>query len=290
MKERNILDQKSKGEKAFFVVVFIIFALHSFTLIFTVAWMLMSSFKASLEYSAGDAFALPQKWLFSNYVEAFKMLNNGKTTFFGMIFNSLWYTGICSVLGAFVPSVTGYVISKYDFKVKKLIFTVAIACMMIPIVGATASYMKVIAYLGLYDTPMYVVITSLGGFGGTFLVYYGFWKSVSWSYAEAAEIDGAGPFVIFFKVMLPQGLPIMLTYIVTGAIGNWNEYTTMILYLPSFPTLASGLFEYQSNAVRSINYPVYFAGLIVSMIPTIVLFSAMSDKIMTSLSIGGLKG
>ena len=82
----------------------------------------------------------------------------------------------------------------------------------------------------------------------------------------------------------------LLTYAITGAIANWNEYQTMILYLPSFPTLASGLFEYKENAVRMANFPVYFAGLILSVVPTLVLFCAFSNRIMTSISIGGLKG
>lgn len=289
-REWSILLARSKGEKIFFAFVFVIFFIYSLTLIFPVLWMIMSSFKGALEYSGGNAFDLPKKWLFENYPKAFEMLNVGKTGFFGMIFNSLWYTAIVTVLGVFMPAVTGYVMSKYEFPGKNLIFTVAISSMVIPIVGNTASYMKVISFFKLYDTPLYAVVTSLGGFGGSFLVYYGFFKSVSSAYMEAAKIDGANPFVIFFLIMLPQGLPIMLTYAITGAIGNWNEYNTMILYLPSFPTLASGLFEYQSNAVRSVNYPVYFAGLLISMIPTIVLFATFSDKIMTSISIGGLKG
>jgi len=169
-------------------------------------------------------------------------------------------------------------------------FSIAIISMTIPIVGATASYMKIIAFLNLYNTPFYTIVTSLGGFGGSFLVYYGFYKSVSWSYAEATMIDGGGPYTIFFKIMLPQSVPIILTYFITGAIANWNEYQTMILYLPDYPTLASGLFEYQANSIRMADYPVYFAGLIISMVPTLLLFGIFSDKIMTSISIGGLKG
>ena len=297
MKKKNswsILTSRSVGEKVLYAFVFAAFVIYSFTLVFPVLWMIMASFKGSMEYlmdlGSTKAFSLPDKWLFSNYREAFSMLNTEKASFFGMIFNSLWYTALVTALGVLVPAVTGYVMSKYEFKGKNVIFTVAITSMVIPIVGNTASYMQVIAFFGVYDSPVYAIITSLGGFGGSFLVYYGFFKAVSSAYMEAAKIDGANPFVIFFKVMLPQGVPIMLTYAITGAIGNWNEYNTMILYLPSFPTLASGLFEYQDNAVRAINYPVYYAGLLISMIPTIALFAAFSEKIMTSLSIGGLKG
>lgn len=289
-REKNILDKRSRGDKILFAVVFALFVIHSLTLVFPMLWMLMSSFKGALEYAAGNAFALPDKWLFGNYAKAFQMLNVGETNFFGMIFNSLWYTITVTLLGAFVPSVTGYVLSKYQFKGRTFIFTAAITSMTIPIVGNTASYMKLVAAIGVYDNPLYAVVTSLGGFSGTFLVYYGFFKSISWAYAEATMLDGGGPFTIFFRIMLPQALPILMTYAITGAITNWNEYNTMILYLPSYPTLASGLFEYQSNAIRMANYPVYFAGLIISMIPTLILFGIFSDKVMTSLSFGGLKG
>ncbi len=281
---------RSGLERVVFTIVFVVFAIQSITLIFPLLWMIMSSFKGLLEYSAGNAMAFPKKWLFGNYAQAFTTLNVGNTTFFGMIFNSLWYTGITTVLGAFVPAVTGYVMSKYNFKAKKFMFTVAITCMTIPIVGSTASHMKIVSALGLYKNPLYAVVTSLGGFGGNFLVYYGFFKSVSWAYAEAAQIDGAGPFTVFFRIMLPHAVPILTTYMITGAIGHWNEYQSIILYLPNYPTLAMGLFEYQSNAIRLANYPVYFAGLIISMIPTLLLFGLFSNKIMTSLSLGGLKG
>ena len=289
-KEWSILYARSNGEKILFSIVFIIFVLYSFTLIFPVLWIIISSFKGRMEYFSENAFALPKEWLFDNYAKAFEMLNVGETSFFGMIFNSLWYTVIVTGLGVFVPAVTGYVMSKYEFKAKAFIFAVAIGSMVIPIVGSGASYMQVIAFFQLYDNPLYAVVTSLGGFGGSFLIYYGFFKAVSTTYMEAAKIDGANPFVIFFKIMLPQGAPIMLTYAITGAIGCWNEYNTMILYLPSYPTLASGLFEYQSISVRSVNYPVYYAGLLISMVPTILLFAAFAERVMTSLSIGGLKG
>ena len=286
----GILTKKTKGEKILYAIVFCIFLLQSLSLILPVLWIIMSSLKGALEYMGGYAFDLPKKWLFSNYSKAFEVLNVGDTNFMGMIFNSLWYTALATALGVFMPAITGYAMAKYKFPGKDLIFSIAIISMVIPIVGATASRMKIISMLGVYDSPLYVIVSFLGGFGGSFLVYYGFFKALSWSYAEAVMIDGGGHFIIFFKVMLPQAAPILLTYAIMGAIGNWNEYQTMILYMPSFPTLASGLFEYKDNAVRAANFPVYFAGLILSIIPTIALFCVFSNRIMTSISIGGLKG
>lgn len=286
----SILDKKTTGEKILYVFVFLFFSLQALSLILPVGWMIMSSLKGLREYETANPFAFPVAWEFENYIEAFKALNANDTNFFGMILNSLWYTTIATALGVFIPACTGYVMSKYRFPGHSLIFGIAIVSMVIPIVGSAASRMKILSWLMLDDSPLYVIVNSLGGFGGTFLVYYGFFKALSWSYAEAVMIDGGGHFTIFFKIMLPQALPILLTYAITGAIGNWNEYESIILYLPSYPTLASGLYEFQSVQTRSPDWPVYFAGLIISVIPTIALFCAFSDRIMTSLSIGGLKG
>ncbi len=302
MKNKNPLVQRKSvdggimaihrgADRPLFIIVFCIFAFHCFTLLFPVAWMFVSSLKEQNEYFLGEAFAFPKEWLWTNYLDAFTLLNDAKTgtNFLGMLFNSIWYTALSTALTVFMPSITGYVLSKYNFKGRHVMYSVAIFAMTIPIIGASAAYMRFIAEIGVYDTPLWVVINSMGGFGGTFIVYYGFFKSVSWSYAEAADIDGAGPFRIFFGIMLPQALPIMLTYAITGAIGAWNAYESIILYMPSYPTLASGLFSYKSNAARA-NYPMYFAGLIISMVPTLIIFSIFSDKIMKSISLGGLKG
>lgn len=280
----------TKGEKVAHAVFFVIFLIEALSLLSIFVWMGINSLKEWNEYEIDSTFTFPKKAMWSNYVQAFRDLNDADTSFFGLIFNSVWYTVAYSVLGALVPAFTGYILSKYDFKLRSLIFTTAITSMMVPIVGNTASNLKLIGELQLYNSPLYVFITGLGGFGGTFLVYYGFFKNVSWSYAEAVQIDGGGDYTILFRIMLPQAAPIILTYIITGAIAGWNDYETMILYTPKLPTLASGLYSFQANNMRSLNYPVYIAGLLISMVPSVALFAAFANKIMTSISLGGLKG
>lgn len=287
--DRGIMAQHKGGDKVLFTVVCVIFAVHCFSLLFPLLWMLMSSFKEANEYFINDAFSLPSKWLFGNYIDAFTSLNTGKIDFKQMLFNSIWYTALSTFAGLVGPSVVGYVLSKYDFVGKNLIYGVIIFSVTIPIVGTTAAGMKVLTALNLYDNPLKLVVNMFAGFTGSFLVYYGFYKSVSWSYAEAAEIDGANPFTVFFRIMIPQAAPIYFTYAITSGISAWNDYESIILYFPSYLNIAAGLFNYKSNAARA-NYPVYYAGLIISMIPALVIFAIFSDKIMTSISVGGLKG
>ena len=290
-KKRSVLNARTSGEKVLFAITFLVFLIHSLTFVFVFWWLFNNSLKGPFEYGTlGTSMEMPKEWLFRNYLDAFNLLNAGKIGFGQMILNSIMYTAISAFLGSFTPAVTGYVLSKYRFKGRNVIYNVAIVCMTLPIVGAGAAYMKVLHSLQLYNNPLYYVVLSLNGFGGNFLVYSAFFSGLSWAYAEAAEIDGANPWQIFFKIMFPQALPVFFTYVITSAIGCWNEYNMMILYMPDWLSLAAGLYTFRANAQRGANYPVYFAGLIVSMIPTMTIFAMFSGKIMTSLSIGGLKG
>ena len=187
---------------------------------------------------------------------------------------------------------TGYVIAKYEFKGRNVIYAIAIFCMTIPIIGTTSSMLKLVNsdFLPIYNTPFYVLLTSLGGFGFNFMVMHAFFKNVSWNYVEAVLIDGGGHYTAFFKVMLPQAHSSIVTLVILALIGSWNDYSTPMMFLPDYPTVASGIYTITKSNQRSDNMPKLFAGLVLSFIPVLILFSIFSDRIMKNFSIGGLKG
>jgi len=292
-KEGGIITQRSPADKIIFGTVFAILLIHCLTLFVPVAWLVVSSFKGQGEYfDVVNKFAFPERWEFENYYEAITKLNlDENTSYFSMLWNSIWFTAVGSFFTVFMPTMTGYLLSKYHFKGRDFIYGLAIMLMTIPIVGTTGSSLRFAADIGVYNTPWYVIYSTLGcGLGSHFLVYYGFFKSVSWSYAEAVQIDGGGHFTIFFKIMLPQAIPIMMTFAITDSIARWNNYMTILMYMPDYPTLSSGLYSFQTLMRRFADWPVYFAGLVLSVIPPVIIFAVFSDRIMQSISIGGLKG
>ena len=107
---------------------------------------------------------------------------------------------------------------------------------------------------------------------------------------EAAKIDGANFYQIYFKIMRKQASPLALTLGLLLFINKWNDYMSPLLYLPEMPTLATGLYRYQTIVERNGNYPVLFAGLFMCLLPILIIFSIFSDKMMNSINIGGLKG
>ena len=292
--EGAFLARRSGGERVVFIVAFIILAVYSVSLLLPLLWMLMNSFKDGTEYVmdvvAATTLRFPEAWKFSNYANIFAEITYNNVNFFGMLGDSIYFIVVGSGLELFFTTAVSYVISKYKFKGRNFIYSVAIFAMTMPIIGNMASGIKLRAAFGIYDNLLAVFFTAgAGAFGFNFLMLYAFFKSVPWSYAEAVFIDGGNHFTVFFRIMLPLAMPMVTTLFILSAIAGWNDYTTPMLYFPSFPNVAMGLYMVTKTLTRG-DMSTYYAALVITTVPVVALFAGFSDKIMKNYSIGGLKG
>lgn len=295
--ENYILTSRSGVEKGLYAVVFVLFALYAASLLLPFVWLIVQSLCVSSKYelfvNSYGSFSFPTGRFFAglqNYVLAFSKMQYQGTNLLVMLFNSAWYIALGLLWCTIWPVITGYVLSKYTFKGRNVIYAVAIFTLTVPLVGSNAFAYVMYDFLGIYDKgPLFVIVTGINGFSSSFLIYYGIFKSISWSYAESVFIDGGGNFTAFVRVMLPQALPAIGALMIGSAITMWNEYYSIMMFMPSTPTVAVGLY-FLSNNVTRFGRPMYYAGLIMSLIPIIVLYSISADKMMKNLSIGGLKG
>lgn len=293
-KEASILTQRTNVEKIIYAIVFVIFAIYAATLLFPFLWLIINSLADPVMYNVNitiyGAFHFPDELVFRNYLDAFEKMVYNETSFFGMLFNSLWYIALGSTWCVFWPVLTGYVMSKYSFKGREVIHAIAILCLTIPLVGQTSFAYKLYAMMGIYDTgPLFVMVTGINGFSSSYLIYCAIFKNISWSYAESVFIDGGGNATAFFRVMLPQAMPAISAMIVNGAIALWNEYYSIMMFLPSTPTVAVGLYQVSLSITR-FGQPLYYAGLVIATVPLIIVYGLMSGNMMKNLTIGGLKG
>ena len=299
-KDRKILNKRSKSEKILFGVVFTCFILYACSLILPFFFLITNSLKDGWEYFYDtldrQAFKMPDKLIFENYISALlemKTTNSlGESIFLlEMLFNSLWFSACLVLSGVVASSITAYIVAKYRFAGRRIIDGIAIFSMTIPVIGTTAAMLKLQNALQIYNSPLLPIFLGFGGFGFNFLVLRGFFANLPWSYAESVFIDGGGHVTAFLKIMLPQAFPCILTLSLMAFIGTWNDYQTMLLYMPDYPTLASGLYKIELSVLRETEkYPIYYAGLMLSMVPVIILFAVFSDTIMTNFTVGGLKG
>ena len=117
-----------------------------------------------------------------------------------------------------------------------------------------------------------------------------YFKSVSWSYAESAFIDGAGHARVFFQIMLPQVMGGVMAFFLISFISVWNDYFSQYLFLRAKPTIAVGAYMRMSKYKSTGDWPKVFAGTTVVVIPTLIFFAVFSRKIMDNTSVGGIKG
>jgi len=283
--------QKKKIDVGFLIVKIVVFAfflLYAFTLFYALLWAFGMSLKGQEEYYSNPN-GFPEAWAFSNFATAFKSVKVDDKNMIVMFFNSVWYACGGALLQVLTSAVVAYVVAKYKFPGRGFLYGLALVTMMIPIVGSFPSQYRVYKALGILDTPG-LLITKAAGFGFNFIVLYSFFKTLSWTYAEAAFIDGASHLRVFLGVMLPMAIPVMGSLFLVATIGLWNNYMEPVLFLQSYPTLTSGLYIFQLQTTRDVNYPVLFAGLLVSVIPVVLLFIFFQNTIMESMSVGGIKG
>ena len=165
--------------------------------------------------------------------------------------------------------------------------------MIIPIVGNLPSAMQVNKALGVYDNLFLNIIFSPNGcfYGVNFLLMYGAFKALPWDYAESMFIDGGGHYTVLFKIYFPMILPQFVTLFVLGFMGTWNDYQTNMIWLPSYPNIAYGMYLFNQRATAfRVSLPQLMSGFTLIMIPTAILYISTQKIITSKFMVGGLKG
>ncbi len=280
---------KNKLSQKLILSIFgVIFLLYAMSLIFPFLWTLYNSLKDNREFFAiGGVWALPKSWKIENYVNVWKeydlliyFYNSVKITFFG------------TALSVFMSAMAGYVVSKYEFKGRNFIYATAIAVMLIPGIGSLGALYKLMNQTGLYNTHTGVVMLYVGGLGISFLILHGFFKGLSWSYAEAAFVDGATDFTVFFRVMLPQAKPALGAVAIIQGINIWNDYFIPFMFLQDNNkfTLGVGLRQIVLEQSYSADWTKMFAAMIIATIPILIIYAIFQNTLIENTVAGGLKG
>ncbi len=288
-----------KDQPAVAIVVFVIFVLYTVLLLLMFVWALINSLKAN------DVFALNcvtpvGATHFENYINAFNGIKMIATiggveyyiTMPEMFLNSVIYAVGTAFFATVTPMLVAYVTAKYRNKFNHVIYGIVLFAMITPIVGNLPSQIQVAKALGLFNNHFGQWFLSMTFLGTYYLIFYSIFKGVSWGYAESAFIDGAGHFTVLFRIMLPLVSNTFLVVFVLNFIGQWNNYQTPLIFLPSYPTVAVGIQYFRDNPIGGAQFrgvPMQLAGGIMVMLPVIVLFTALGNKLVGNLTMGGMK-
>ncbi len=289
---REIKSRLHAGDVVYKILVTAGILLFSLSFAFVLVWMLCNSVRPQKSYF-NDVLAF---WnlkgaTFDNYVRIFTTkYGSAKITMFGMLKNSFILIIVCTALQAIVPVITGYVVARYKTKLGAIAVQLVIISMVVPAIGSTASTYSFMSAIKLKDKWLGIFLMNAGGLGFGMLLYKNYFSSISWEYAESAFLDGAGNLRVFFSIMYPQALPLIVSMAILNVIGLWNDYMTPYLFLNSKPTVALGVYSIQTRAERNGAMPQAFAAMTFMTIFVLIIYAAFSKTIMSSMSVGGLKG
>lgn len=288
MRRPKTLQRKSKGEITLYIFVSLVFACVAASYIYTFVWAVIAGAKTHTEIVM-QPFSLPANWNFRNYIDVFSLLNVNGNTFGDMLFNSIYFSVVTSVLGQFFTMTFAYCCTKYKFPGCELPYTIILIMMTLPLYGNGAASYLLKANLGLIDSYA-LVILSAAGFTSNFIYYRAYFKTVSWTYAEAAMMDGANHFKIYGKVMIPLAKPIFGALFLTDWLAAWNSYSSELLYHPNLPTLPVGIYQFNTEMIHRARLDILYAACVLVCIPALILFTAFNKVITTNVSVGGIKG
>ncbi len=282
--------RKQISEGPLFNIGCVIVLLWALSFVFILLWGLNLSLMSENEIMNERAHYFTHTFTFSNYIEAFKSLNFNNTNYFGLLLNSIWFSVGATFMKLLSTVFFSYVIARYAFPGRKLLYLFVLIQMMLPTYGQTAANYTLLSSIGLADSPLFLLAMG-AGHGMFFMICHSYFETLPKDYEESARMDGCGYFRTFFQIMLPLATPILVCIGLITFISCWNDYQTTLLYLPHWRTLTSALYSYSEITMHSSSgsIAVYFAGVFMSALPIVILYIRFNKVLMSNMTIGGIK-
>ncbi|WNS46197.1 carbohydrate ABC transporter permease [Paenibacillus sp. MMS20-IR301] len=264
----------------------ILFALVSVFFLMPLVWMLSAASKTEKEVWTFPIQWIPNDW---NIIANFKAVWMGDVAFGLFYMNSLKIALISTVATIVISAMAGYALGKLDFKGRTLIFTLMLAFMMIPEQATLVPRYIMIKELGLYDSHAALILMGMFSSYFTFLLRQ-FMVGIHNDMLEAAELDGAGFFRIFWSVVLPLSRPILATVGIIKFIWTWNDYQGPLIMLNStrLYTIPLGMQFFKEEFGTQIS--VMMMASVAAILPLLVLFLLLQKQVIDGIAIGGVKG
>ncbi|TYA15301.1 carbohydrate ABC transporter permease [Paenibacillus faecis] len=260
-----------------------ILILASLLVIIPVLIMIFGSFKTSAEV-LDFSLKLPDKWMFSNYARVFE--EGGLSRAF---LNSLWITGISSVINIVASSAASFILVRRDSKFANSLYMYFFMGLIAPM--STITTIRIVQWLGFYGsmTSVILIYASLNTAFSVFL-YSGFIKTIPKALDEVAFLEGASVFGVFFRIVTPLILPVNATVAIMVFMSVWNDITIPMYFLTDSSTWTMPLSIYNFYGKYSRDWNLIFANLVLTSLPVFILYLFGQKYIVSGLTAGAVKG
>lgn len=265
-------------------VLYIVLIFSTILCLLPLLWMVSASLMANGQASVFPPRFFPQKVTFTQYKDLFARLNVAK-----YFLNSVLISVSVTFVSLFVNSMAGYAFAKYRFAGQKSLFKLLLSFMIIPAQVTMLPLFLMLKQMGLINTYFAVIIPGMASVFGIFLIRQ-YLLSIPDSLIEAAKIDGASDFQIYFTIILPLAKPILITLAIFTFMGTWNDFLWPLIVMTnnSMYTLPVALANLMGE--HNQDTELMMAGSVVTIIPIMVVFLALQKHYLKGIMMGGIKG
>ena len=295
----EIVKKQTSGERLYKVFIYLVLCLLAISIIVPVAWVFMASIKENSEFY-GNPWTLPLGFHWQNFVDAWNKASMGS-----YMINSVVVTALALAILLVVALPAAYCLSRFHFRGRKFLNLCFMGGLFINV-----NYIVVPIFLMLRDGDAWLK----NAFGGSFflnnivvlaIVYAatalpftiyllsGYFATLPHDFEEAAYIDGAGYSRTMTSIIFPMAQPSIITIILFNFLSFWNEYIISLTLLSSAAgprTLPVGLLNLMQAQQSAAQYGIMYAGLVMVMLPTLILYICVQKKLTQGMTVGGLKG
>ena len=292
--------KKNSADALYKAFIYVVLATLAILILVPVAWVFMASVKQNSEFY-GNPWTLPASFYWQNFADAWNAANMGS-----YMLNSVIVTALSLALLLVVALPAAYCLSRFPFRGRKLLNTAFMAGLFINV-----NYIVVPIFLMLRDWESWVqylfhwnnvfmnnlvmlaVVYAATALPFTIYLLSGYFATLPYDFEEAAYIDGAGYGATMVRIIFPMAQPSIRTIILFNFLSFWNEYIISMTLMSSATgqkTLPVGLLNLMQASQSKAEYGRLYAGLVLVMLPTLILYMCVQKKLTQGMTVGGLKG
>lgn len=257
------------------------------------AWLACASFKSNQEFFASAFLPTDGAWwrvawgrlTTGNFARLF-----GELDFARHLLNSVFLSSVTGVVGTLVCAMGGYALAKFDFRGRRLCTALVLAAVLVPAPLLLAPSYQLLYRLGLLDTFTGLIVPAAAPAFGVFLFRQASVSSVPGELLEAARMDGAGEWRVFFSVVLPLIRPMLGTFMMITFLSMWNNFISPQVVLQTPTRFPLSVAVAQLRGVFYHEYGLQMAGTVASIVPLIVLFLVLQKEFVAGMTAGAVKG
>ncbi|GAA0310019.1 raffinose/stachyose/melibiose transport system permease protein [Gracilibacillus halotolerans] len=280
------VEKRSIASRIGMVLLYIALGIVAVFQIYPLIWLFIFSLKTNTEVFGNSPFALPEDPRWENYVRAW---TDGNIDMY--FFNSVWITAVSVIATVLLASFATFAITRMNWKLSKPVLGLFMIGLMVPIHSAIIPLFSFYNDMGLINHPLSLIITYTAfNLPITIMILLGFYITLPREIEEAAVMDGASIHRMFFQITLPMTSPVIATTAIINMIYNWNEFVFVNTFISSdkWKTLTVGINNFVGQYLT--DWGAIGATLIISIVPILIAFLILSDRIVEGIAAGSVKG